>query len=138
MKSKKCKNNNKRNVNQDEDKNTRMQIAKPKIFNLWRKTLSRYQNNILLRRLKFTASSKYNNIVLNSNIKNYTRTLQLAEFFQIKEANNSEENLFQKQSTFTPPRNWNKDLCFQWLKSWKNGCKILKHFSYYGTNKSGI
>ena len=29
--------------------------------------------------------------------------LQLAEFFLNKEANDSEENLFQKQSTFIPP-----------------------------------
>ena len=79
MKSKKYKYNNRRNVNQDEDKNTRIQIANPKIFKLWRKTLSRYQNDILVRRLNFTASSKCNNIVLNSNIKNYTRTLQIVE-----------------------------------------------------------
>ena len=34
MKSKKYKYNNRRNVNQDEDKNTRIQIANPKIFKL--------------------------------------------------------------------------------------------------------
>ena len=34
--------------------------------------------------------------------------MRLAEFFQNKEANDSEENLFQKQSTFIPPRNRNR------------------------------
>ena len=38
-------------------------------------------------------------------IENYTRELWLAEFFQNKERNIFEENLFQKQSTFTPPQN---------------------------------
>ena len=38
------------------------------------------------------------------------RRLRLAEFFQNKEANDSEENLFQKQSTFAPPRNRDRDL----------------------------
>ena len=135
MKSKKCKYINRRNVNQDEDKNTKILTAQPKIFNLWRKNLSRYQNNILVHRLKFIASSKCNNIVYNSNIKNYTRTLRIYEFFLNKEANYSEENLFQKQSTFTPPQNRNKDLCFEWLKSWKNGGKILAQFSYYETKR---
>ena len=39
--------------------------------------------------------------------------LQLAEFFLNKEANDSEENLFQKQSTFIPPSNRDKDLDHQ-------------------------
>ena len=38
--------------------------------------------------------------------------MRLAEFFQNKEANDS-ENLFQKQSTFTPPRNKDRDLDHQ-------------------------
>ena len=39
--------------------------------------------------------------------------MRLAEFFQNKEAHNSEENLFQKQSTFTPPRKRDRDLDHQ-------------------------
>ena len=39
--------------------------------------------------------------------------MRLVEFFQNKEANDSEENLFQKQSTFTPPRNRDRDLDHQ-------------------------
>ena len=62
--------------------------------------------------LKFTPTPKHNNIELKSNIKNYTRRLRLAEFLQNKEANDS-ENLFQKQSTFTPPRNRDRDLDHQ-------------------------
>ena len=74
------------------------------MFNLSSETLSRYQTNILLRGLKFSHTTKSNNTELKSNIQNYTRRLRLAEFFPNKEANDSEENLFQKQSTFfTPP-----------------------------------
>ena len=91
--------------NQDEEKNDRTQIVKPKILNLLSKTFSSYQINILLRGLKFTPTPNRNNIELKSNIQNYTRWLWLAEFFQNKEVNNSNENLFQKQSIFIPPRN---------------------------------
>ena len=66
------------------------------------KTLSRCQTNILLRGLKFTPTPKRNNIELKSNIQNYARRFRLAEFYQNKEGNDS-ENLFQKQSAFTPP-----------------------------------
>ena len=90
--------------NQDEEKNGRTQIVKPKIFNLLSKTFSRYQINILLRGLKFTPTPNRSNIELKSNIQNCTRWLWLAEFFQNKEVNDSNENLFQKQSIFIPPR----------------------------------
>ena len=73
--------------------------------------LSRYHTNILLRELKFTPIPQCNNIELN--IQNYTRRLQLAEFFPNKEANKSEENLFQKQSTFTPTQKRDRDLDHQ-------------------------
>ena len=98
--------------NETNKKSTGTEIVKPKIFNLSSKTLSRYQTTILLRGLKFTPTPKHNNIELKSNIQNYTRRLRLAEFFQNKEANDS-ENLFQKQSTFTPPRNRDRDLDHQ-------------------------
>ena len=90
--------------NKENEKSTGTETVKPKIFNLLSKTLSRYQTNILLHDLKFTPTPKRNNIELKANIQNYTRRLRLAEFFENKEANDS-ENLFQKQSTFTPPRN---------------------------------
>ena len=99
--------------NKDNEKNTGAEIVKPKIFNLSSKTLSRYQTNILLRGLKLTPTPKRNNIELKSNIENYTRRLKLAEFFQSKKRNHSEENLFQEPSTFTPPRNRNRDLDHQ-------------------------
>ena len=70
------------------------------------KTLSKCQTNILLRGLKFIPTTKHNNIELKSNIQNYTRRFRLAEFYQNKEGNDS-ENLIQKQSAFTPP--WNRD-----------------------------
>ena len=53
-----------------------------------------------------------NNIQLKSNTKSYTRRLRLAEFFQNKEANNS-ENLLRKQSTFTPRRKRDRELDHQ-------------------------
>ena len=100
-------------ANEGKEKNTGTEIIKPKIFNLSSKTLSKYETNILLCGLKFTPTPKRNNIELKSNIQNYTRRLRLAEFFQNKEANDSEENLFQRQSTFTQPRNRDRDLDHQ-------------------------
>ena len=82
---------------QDEEKNPRTQIVKPKIFSLSSKTLARYPTNVLLRGLKFTPTPKPNNIELKSNTQTYTRRLRLAEFLQNKEVNSSEENLFQKK-----------------------------------------
>ena len=76
------------------------------------KTLSRYQTNVLLRSLKFTPTPKRNNIELKSNTQNYRLRLLLAEIFQNKEASDS-KNLFQMQSTFTPPRNRDRDLDHQ-------------------------
>ena len=94
-------------------KNTRTQVYKPKLFNLSRKKLTRYHANILLRGFKFKPIPMHNNIELKSNIQDYMRRFRLAQFFLNKEASNSEENLFQKQSTSTPPRNWDKDLDHQ-------------------------
>ena len=71
------------------------------------KILSRYQTNILLGGLKFAPIPKCSNTEVKSNIQNYTRRLWLAEFFHNKETNDSEETLFQKQCTFTP--HWDKD-----------------------------
>ena len=76
--------------NEGNDKSTVIEILKPKIFNLSSKTLSRHQTNILSRGLKLTPTPKRNNIELKSNIQNYMRRLRLAEYFQNKEANNSE------------------------------------------------
>ena len=75
--------------------------------------MTRYHANILLRGFKFKPTPMHNNIELKSNIQDYMRRFRLAQFFLNKEASNSEENLFQKQSTSTPPRNWDKDLDHQ-------------------------
>ena len=79
--------------------------------------------------LKFTPIIKCNNIELKSNIQNYARKLWLAEFFQNKEANNPVDNHFQKQSTFTAPRNRDRNLDYEIhvqnnLNLEKNGDKI--------------
>ena len=72
--------------------------------------MSRYQN---IKLITFCATSifsltpKRNDVELKSNIKIETRRLRLAESF--KEANDSEENLFQKQSIFTPTSKLNDE-----------------------------
>ena len=63
-------------------------------------TSSGYETNIPLHGLEFTSTPKHNNIELKFNIKNYTRKLRLAEFFQNKKGNNSEEDLFSKTIYF--------------------------------------
>ena len=88
--------------NKDKEKNTGTEIVKLKIFSLSSKTLSSYQTNILLRGLKFTLTPK--NVELKSNIQNYRRRLRFPEVFQNEEANDSEENVFQKKSIFAYPK----------------------------------
>ena len=83
------------------------------MFNLSSKILSSYQTNILLHGLKFTLTPKLYNIELKSKIQKYICRLWHAEFYQNKEANDSEENLFQKQSIFIPPQNRDRDLNHQ-------------------------
>ena len=65
-----------------------------------------------MRGLKFTPTPGRNNIELKSSIQEQTRRLRISQFFQHKEANAS-ENLFQKQSVFTPPRNRDRNLNHQ-------------------------
>ena len=77
--------------NKDEEKNARKQIFIQKCFHLSSKTLSKYQTNVLLRGLKSTPTSKRSNTEIKSNIQNFMRRLWLAEFFQNKETNESEE-----------------------------------------------
>ena len=66
--------------NKYKQKNTGTEIAKPKIFNLSSKTLSKCQTNILFHSLKLTPTPKSNNIELKCNRQNYMGRLQLAEF----------------------------------------------------------
>ena len=99
--------------NEHKEKNTRTQVCKPKLFNFSRKKLTRHHANILLGDFKFKPTPMHNNFELKCNIQDYMRRFRLAQFFLNKEASNSEENLFQKQSTSTPPRNWDKDLDHQ-------------------------
>ena len=83
------------------------------MFNLSKKTLSRYQVNILLRGLKFTPTPKRNIIQLKSDIHNYTRKLRLTEFFHNARENNNLQNLFKTKSHFTASRNRDRDLDHQ-------------------------
>ena len=77
--------------NENKESNPEQRLSNYKYFSS--KRLFRYQTNTLLLCLKFTLRCKRNNIELKSNIQNYTSSLQLAEFFQNKEANDSVENL---------------------------------------------
>ena len=78
-----------------------------------KKTLSRYQVNILLGGLKFTPTPKCNIIQLKSDIHNYTQKLRLAEFFHSAPENNNLQNLFKTKSHFTSSRNRDRDLDHQ-------------------------
>ena len=64
--------------NRDKEKNIRTEILEPNIFNFSSKRLSRYRINTLLCDLKFTPTSKCNNIEVKSSKQNYMGRLRLA------------------------------------------------------------
>ena len=106
----KQKNNNKQ-IEKEKEVKSQQKIVQPKIFNLSKRMLPRYQVNILLRSLKFTP--KRNIIQLKSDIHNYTRKLRLTEFFHNAPENNNLQNLFKTKSHFTPSTNRDSDLHHQ-------------------------
>ena len=63
--------------------------------------------------MEFPPKHNRNNIELKSNIQNSPRRLRLAEFFQNKEANDSEKNLSQKRSTLTTHLDMGRNLNHQ-------------------------
>ena len=103
--------NNYKQIEEEKEVKSQQEIVQPKLFNLSKKTLSRYQVNILLRGLKFTPTPKRNIIQQESDIHNYTRKLRLEEFFPNAPENNNRQNLFKTKSYFTASRNrdWNLD-----------------------------
>ena len=105
--------NNYKQIEEEKDVKSQQEIVQPKIFDLSKKTLPRYQVNILLRGLKFTPTPKRNIIQLKSDIHNYTRKLRLTEFFHNAPENNNLQNLFKTKSHFTPSRNRDRDLDHQ-------------------------
>ena len=104
--------NNHKQIEEEKEVKSQQEIVQPKIFNLSKKTLPRYQVNILLRGLKFTPTPKRNIIQLKSDIHNYTRKLRLTECFHNAPENNL-QNLFKTKSHFTPSRNRDRDLDHQ-------------------------
>ena len=84
-----------------------------KIFNLSKKTLPRYQINILLRGWKFISTPKRDIIQLKLDIHNYTQKLRWTEFFHNAPENNDLQNLFKTKSNFTPSRNRGRGLDHQ-------------------------
>ena len=55
-------------IEEEKEVKYQQEVVQPKIFNLPKKTLSRYQINILLHRLKFTPTPKHNIIQSKSDI----------------------------------------------------------------------
>ena len=55
-------------IEEEKEVKYQQEVVQPKIFNLPKKTLSRYQINILLHRLKFTPTPKHNIIQPKSDI----------------------------------------------------------------------
>ena len=106
-------NNNYKQIEEEKQVKSQQEIVQPKIFNLSKKSLSRYQVNILLRGLKFTPTPKRSIIQLKSDIHDYTRKLRLTEFFHNAPENNNLQNLFKTKSHFTPSRNRGRDLDHQ-------------------------
>ena len=102
--------NNYKQIEEEKEVKSQQEIVQPKICNLSKKALSRYQVNILLRGLKFTPIPKRNVIQLKSDIHNYTRKLRLTEFFDNAPENNKLQNLFKTKFHFTPSRNRDRDL----------------------------
>ena len=104
---------NYKQIEEEKEFKSQQEIVQPKTFNLSKKTLPRYQVNILLRGLKFTPTPKRNIVQLQSDIHNYTRKLRLTEFFHNAPENNNLQNLFKTKSHFTPSRNRERDLDHQ-------------------------
>ena len=105
--------NNYKQTEEEKEVKSQQEIAQPKIFNLSKKTLSRYRVSILLRGLKFTPTTKRNIMQLKSDIHNYTRKLRLTESFHDAPGNDNLQNLFKTKSHFTPSRNRDRDLDHQ-------------------------
>ena len=105
--------NNKKQIEEEKEVKSQQEIVQTKIFNLSKKTLSRYQINVLLPGLKSTPTPKRNIIQLKSDIHNYTQKLRLTEFFHNAPENNNLQNFFKTKCKFTPSRNRNKDLDHQ-------------------------
>ena len=89
MKTKLLKqNNNYKLIDKEKKVKSQQEIIQPKIFNLRKKTLSRYQVIILLRCLKFTPTPKRNVNQLKSDVHYYTRKLRSTEFYENAPENN--------------------------------------------------
>ena len=78
----------------------------PKIINCSSKPLTERHINLLKPGLKFTPTPKPNTTELKSDIQEFTRKLQLTEFFSSKNLDLPRS----KRSKFYPPRNRNKFL----------------------------
>ena len=78
--------------------NKKYQIKQPKVFNLSKLTLSRYQVSILLRGLNFTPTPLRNNVQLKSDIQYFTHKLRLIECFHNPNKNEPTKIDYKKES----------------------------------------
>ena len=101
-------------VEKQTEEHKEKRIMQPKIFNLSKTTLSRYQVGILMRGLNFTPTPSKNHIELKSDVQAFTRKLRLMEFFHHsgneKEKNDPHDSLVKPKAFFSPPRNRSKEL----------------------------
>ena len=107
------KQKNNKQIEEEKELKSQQEIGQPKIFNLSKKTLPRYQSNILLRGWKFISTPKRDIIQLKLDIHNYTQKLRWTEFFHNAPENNDLQNLFKTKSNFTPSRNRDRGLDHQ-------------------------
>ena len=87
-----------------------MHIFFPKILNFSSYSLSKNQENILIKGLKYTPTEKCNIIELKRDFVEFTRKLRLIEMFSSKEneiENEVDISLVKEKSSFHPPRNRN-------------------------------
>ena len=82
----------------------------PKVLNLFRYSLSKNQESILIKGLKYTPTPKRNIIELKRDFVEFTRKLSLIELFSSEEKeieNEVDISVVKANSSFYPPRNRN-------------------------------
>ena len=82
----------------------------PKVLNLFRYSLSKNQESILINGLKYTPTPKRNIIELKRDVVEFTRKLRQIEMFSPEEKeieNEVDISLVKAKSSFHPPRNRN-------------------------------
>lgn len=89
----------------------------PKVFNLSNRVLNETEIKLLSKGLKYTPTPRMNNEQLKTDIKEYTRKLQLKEYFNEDDDDSTqnlneeqEQDLVRNKSDFNPKRGRNQTL----------------------------